>query len=99
MISYNRGATILKPIKTHLLCSGPSKLCKALAITKQEFDKIDLCTSDSFEICEGNETVLNDMVTTCGRVGNFSTKTGKWGSMPWRFYIDSSTAVSVRDKK
>ncbi len=98
MMARNRGATPLKPIKTHLLCSGPSNLCKALAITKQEFDKIDLCTSDSCEICDGNETILSDLITTCGRVG-LTTRIGKWGLMPWRFYIDSSTAVSVRAKK
>jgi 3-methyladenine DNA glycosylase Mpg len=100
-MTNNRGATILKPIKTHLLCSGPSNLCKALAITKQDYDKIDLCTSQSIEIYEylKNDTILNDdLIIACERVG-ISTKTGKWTTMPWRFYIDSSKSVSVRKKK
>ena len=37
-----------KPMKSKDLCSGPSKLCQALSITKQMFNEIDMVTSDEF---------------------------------------------------
>ncbi|KAG0720735.1 DNA-3-methyladenine glycosylase [Chionoecetes opilio] len=49
-----RGANA-RPLKPHQLCNGPSKLCQALALTKELANKLDLAESDVFWVEEDVE--------------------------------------------
>ena len=44
----NKPVTSTTNMKTKDLCSGPSKLCQALSITKQDFNGVDMVESDEF---------------------------------------------------
>ena len=66
------------------LCSGPSKLCQALGISKDLNGK----GLDVIQIFDGEK--INKIVKT-GRVGIKEDKV-----LPWRFYIKGSKWVSVK---
>ena len=69
-----------------LLCSGPGKLCQALAISL-DLHGIDLVVSDRLWIAPG-ESPSN--VSTSGRVG-----ISRGQEHPWRFWITDSPHVSA----
>jgi DNA-3-methyladenine glycosylase len=69
-----------------LLCSGPGKLCQALAIGL-DLHGIDLVTSDRLWIAPG-ESPSN--VSTSGRIG-----IARGQAHPWRFWITGSPHVSA----
>lgn len=79
-----------EPLKTH----GPGRLCKALDITRDFHNEIDLTSADSpLSLWEG-EAVPDRRVAQTTRIG--ITKAADY---PWRFYIADSAYVSVKDKK
>ena len=51
-----------KPMKTTDLCSGPSKLCQALSITKPLFNEVDMVTSDEFFVQDDGFFVDDEQV-------------------------------------
>ena len=52
-----------KPLKTKDLCSGPSKLCQVMGITKQEYNCVDMVGNDDFFVSDDgwktDEVILN----------------------------------------
>ena len=84
-------------IKDSTLCNGPSKLCVALAITKEHLNKEYLATSDKIWI-EKDEN-LNDRfdIVVTKRIG-IDSYGQEWASKPFRFYILGNRCVSVRDR-
>ena len=73
------------------LCSGPGKLCQALAITKNE-NGLDLCATDSplrlirYRHIPGAQIVATPRINVV-----YAEEAAAW---PWRFYIKNSPYVS-----
>ncbi|XP_050740050.1 DNA-3-methyladenine glycosylase-like [Eriocheir sinensis] len=109
-----RGASA-PPLKPHQLCNGPSKLCQALALTKDSANKLDLSVSEEFWVEEEEEELKKEEAEEgCdgGRGGGaaqdkivVSARIGvdsygeEWAKKPLRFYILGNKCVSVRDKE
>lgn len=72
---------------------GPARLCKALSITTATHNQLDLLNPESVLVLrEGMPTPDADVICTT-RIGISKAK-----EYPWRFYVKSSSCVSVRDK-
>ena len=78
------------------LCSGPSKLCLALGITKSGANEMDMTVSESnMWLADAPEVAPGDIVT--------STRVGIEGAgpesakKPYRFYEKDNEHVSVLD--
>ena len=56
---------------------------------------MDLATSPSIWVEEGNQIDKNDIVT-CKRIGINSAE--EWNDKPLRFYVRGCPSVSIRDK-
>ncbi len=74
------------------LCSGPAKLCQALAIDR-ELDGVDLVTSKAVLIegttdCDPARTTI----TTSPRIG--VAYAGEWAKKPLRFFFQNNPHVS-----
>jgi len=82
-------------LKATDLCSGPSKLCQAMEITKK-LDQVDLCDSEVMWVEKGDEAEQGQIVVTT-RIGIESSGTESAGK-PYRFYKMGNTHVSVRDR-
>uniref|UniRef100_H2ZCG6 DNA-3-methyladenine glycosylase n=1 Tax=Ciona savignyi TaxID=51511 RepID=H2ZCG6_CIOSA len=76
--------------------NGPSKLCQALAITKEQ-DKLDLSTSEEMWLEIGTAVNENEIIT-CKRIGLNEKRSGDWALKPLRFYIYGNPYVSFKDK-
>ena len=85
-----------KPRKTPLrerdLCSGPGKLCQALAINRG-LDKADLVKDRRIWIEEGYGPSAEKEIAVSSRIG--VEKCGEWGKMPLRFLKKGNPHVSV----
>jgi DNA-3-methyladenine glycosylase len=87
----NRGARITKDTQ---LCSGPARLCEALAIDR-ELDGTDLTMSDALFIEQVRARPLSDrQIVKAPRVGVHYA--GEWASKPLRFYMRDSAHVSKK---
>ena len=73
------------------LCSGPGKLCQALAITKNE-NGLDLCATDSplrlirYRHIPGAQIVATPRINVA-----YAEEAAAW---PWRFYVKDNLYVS-----
>ena len=77
------------------ICNGPSKLCQAFSISKEQ-NCVDLCVSDCIWM-EDFETVCDDKMVNTTRIGIEGC--GKpWSQLKLRWYVLGNTCVSVRDK-
>ena len=77
--------------KTTNLTNGPSKLCMAMGLTKNQ-NGADLCTRP-FYIRNG-ESIGEKDVAIATRIGvNYADD---WKNKPWRFYIKDNPFVSVQ---
>ena len=65
---------ISKPMKSKDLCSGPSKLCQALSITKQMFNEIDMVTSDEFFVQDDGFAIDDKQVSHESYLFSFKQK-------------------------
>ena len=83
-------------LKDNQLCNGPSKLCMALDISKERFNKTNLATSDDFHL-ESGKSVQNSEIVVSTRIG-LDKQPPEWKLKPWRFYILGCSSVSFRDK-
>ena len=83
-------------LKENQLCNGPSKLCVALNICKELFNKTDLPTSDNLYLANGR-CIRDSQIVVSTRIG-LDKQTPEWRLKPWRFYILGCPSVSVRDK-
>lgn len=79
------------------LCSGPARLCRALAIDRRE-NALDLVESDSLfiELARPRAHPVRALVV-CPRVGIASA--GDWTMKPLRWYLRGNPHVSVRDRR
>ena len=77
------------------LCSGPGKVCQALAITKEEYG-LDLCVPASplrivrFRYIPDNRIVSSPRINVA-----YAEEAAAW---PWRFYIRNNIYVSGNGK-
>ncbi|KAF0881211.1 3MG glycosylase, partial [Crocuta crocuta] len=84
-----------RPLKDRELCSGPSKLCQALAIDKS-FDQRDLAMDEAVWLERSPPESKEPAVVAAARVG--IGHAGEWAQKPLRFYIRGSPWVSVVDR-
>ncbi|XP_008050840.1 DNA-3-methyladenine glycosylase [Carlito syrichta] len=91
-----RKGTASRALKDRELCSGPSKLCQALAIDKS-FDQRDLAQDEAMWLERGSLGLSGAAVVAAARVGIGSA--GEWVQKPLRFYVRGSPWVSVVDRK
>lgn len=93
--STNRKSMASRTLKDRELCSGPSKLCQALAIDKS-FDQRDLAEDEAMWLEHSSPTPNGSAVVAAARVG--IGHAGEWTRKPLRFYVRGSPWVSVVDK-
>ncbi|ELK10892.1 DNA-3-methyladenine glycosylase isoform X2 [Pteropus alecto] len=93
--STHRKGTAGRALKDRELCSGPSKLCQALAINKN-FDQRDLAEDKAIWLEPGPPELREPAVVAAARVG--IGYAGEWAQKPLRFYIQGSPWVSVVDR-
>ena len=84
-----------KKQKDSALTNGPSKLCQALQINKDNCNKIDLTSSDELWLEKG-EDILQDQIVHCPRINIGYAE--EWVEKPLRFYIKENPCVSVKFK-
>ena len=84
------------PLKA--LCSGPSKLCQAFDITKDNSNAQDLTEQDADLWVEDGPEVDSAMIVTSTRVG-IEGCGAESASKPYRFYEKDNIHVSVLDKE
>jgi len=73
------------------LCSGPGKVCEALAITKNEYG-MDLCSADAPLRLIKYRYIPDKLIATSPRVNvAYAEEAADW---PWRFFVKSSAFVS-----
>jgi len=78
------------------LCSGPGKLCQALAINR-DLDGEDLATSPRLFIEDSGEAPLEPArIVNAARIG--VDYAGEWANKPLRWYLGDSAHVSVRSR-
>ena len=92
-----RSASGKSRLKDNQLCNGPSKLCVALAITKDVHNKEYLATSDSIWIEKDNSVSKDLDIVVTKRIG-IDSYGREWASKPFRFYLLGSNSISIRDK-
>ncbi|XP_040829612.1 DNA-3-methyladenine glycosylase isoform X3 [Ochotona curzoniae] len=90
-----RKGTAGRALKDRELCSGPSKLCQALAIDKS-FDQRDLARDEALWLERSTPGPGVPTVVAAARVG--IGQAGEWAQKPLRFYIQGSPWVSVVDR-
>lgn len=74
------------------LCSGPAKLCQALAITR-ELDRTDLATSDALWLEQARGRALpRSRIAVGPRIG--IARSGDWADQPLRFGVKDSPHLS-----
>ena len=91
----NRSDKGLK-LRDSQLCNGPSKLCMALNIDKESFNKTNLATSNILHVVNGR-CVKDSEIVVSTRIG-LDKQIPEWKFKPWRFYILGCPSVSVKDK-
>lgn len=85
-------------LKEHQLCNGPSKLCQALNINKNNLNALDLTTNKTFFLVDDNKTLYKENeIIICKRIGieGYGAETA---SLPYRFYVKGNKNVSKADK-
>ena len=76
------------------LCSGPGKVCRALAITKNEYG-LDLCAADSPLRLIRYRHIPDAQIAATPRINvAYAEEAAAW---PWRFYVKENPYVSKRD--
>ncbi|RUS81070.1 hypothetical protein EGW08_011156 [Elysia chlorotica] len=84
-----------KKLKDKDLTNGPAKLCQALKINKDKFNKIDLTSSDELWL-ENGEDIPQERIVQCPRIHIGYAE--EWVEKPLRFYIKENPCVSVKYK-
>ncbi|MBR4909685.1 MAG: DNA-3-methyladenine glycosylase [Acidaminococcaceae bacterium] len=73
------------------LCSGPGKVCQALAITKEEYG-LDLCDSTSPLRLVRFRDIPDNRIASSSRINvAYAEEAADW---PWRFYVKDNMYVS-----
>ena len=77
------------------LCSGPGKVCQALAVTKEQYG-LDLCDPSSPLRLVRFRSIPDDRITSSPRINvAYAEEAAAW---PWRFYIKNNAYVSGNGK-
>lgn len=77
--------------KLQNLCSGPGKVCQALAITKEEYG-LDLCDPASPLRLIRFRHIPDNHITSSPRINvAYAEEAAAW---PWRFYVKDNAYVS-----
>ncbi len=97
-LSRNKKGSPSKALKAKDLCSGPSKLCLSLDITKGAVNEMFLCEEGSAVWLEDAEVVPDAMVRVSKRVG-IDGAGAESRDKPYRFYERGNEHVSVVDKE
>ncbi|XP_045317133.1 DNA-3-methyladenine glycosylase isoform X2 [Leopardus geoffroyi] len=84
-----------RALRDRELCSGPSKLCQAMAIDKS-FDQRDLAKDEAVWLERSPPGSREPAVVAAARVG--IGQAGEWAQKPLRFYVQGSPWVSVVDR-
>nr|CAH7751285.1 unnamed protein product [Callosobruchus chinensis] len=84
-------------LKEKEICNGPSKLCMAFNITRENSDKLDL-TDLSSDIWIDDDGAKEFNVVNTARIG-IGHSAAEWMLKPLRYYIYQNKCVSKRDKK
>lgn len=86
---------LLKNLKVHELCNGPSKICMALQLTKKH---------NKYSLCDWKELWIEDdgkqgefQIVECPRIG-IESAGEEWATKPLRYYIYGQNCVSKRNK-
>lgn len=90
--------TSSKKWKPKELCSGPSKLCQAFGITRDNTNTKDLAEEGSEIWLEDADEVPSDNVTVCKRIG-IEGSGAEYANLPYRFYEKQNENVSVLDEQ
>ncbi|KAK3930228.1 DNA-3-methyladenine glycosylase [Frankliniella fusca] len=95
----SREVRAFKTFKPHELCSGPSKLCIAMAIDKDTCNKRDLATLPGLSVyaAHAEDDVQAAAVVVTKRVG-IESAGREWADKPLRFYLLGNASVSKRDR-
>ncbi|KAJ8925042.1 hypothetical protein NQ315_001213, partial [Exocentrus adspersus] len=82
------------------LCNGPSKLCIAMDITKDNSNELDLGSSlnERLWIEKGAGLSVRGRILNTSRIG-IGPSAEEWVNKPLRFYLLGNRSVSKRDKK
>ncbi len=88
LMAKRRGAKLGKAAN---LSNGPSRLCMAMGITKQQ-NKLDLTAPPLY--LEDAPLILQEDVVEATRVG--VDYAGEWKTKAWRFYIKANSFVSAK---
>ncbi len=94
MVVHRAASRCAKALKETDLCSGPAKLCQALAIDR-ELNAEDLTSSERIFIETTRQGPI-DPATTVNRARIGVDYAGEWAQRPLRWYIQDSAHVSVR---
>ena len=74
------------------LCSGPGRLCQALAITKNEYG-MDICAANSpLQLIQYRHIPNADIIATPRINVAYAEEAAAW---PWRFYVKENPYVSI----
>lgn len=90
-----------KSFKPHELCSGPAKLCIAMAIDKDSCNKKDLTTWPGLSVVHAEDGAGEGEpppVVVTKRVG-IESAGREWADKPLRFYLLGNASVSKRDRE
>ena len=90
-LRFKKGYNDLTKAQIKNLTTGPSKLCIAMNINKEN-NKQDLCTSDLY--IEDSGYIEEDTIIETKRIGIDYAEEAK--DFLWRFYIKNNTWVSVK---
>lgn len=83
---------VYNPTGQELNTRGPGRLCKALSITRERHNEIDMTLSNQgIYIAPGDSTIEESDIVTTTRIGIRLAK-----DYPWRFYIHQNPWVSVK---
>lgn len=93
--SSNAPKKLLKDLKIHELCNGPSKLCIAYQLRKNH-SKYSLCSWKGLWIENGKMETID--IVKCRRIG-IDNCGEEWSNKPLRYYIHGNKAVSKRNKE
>ncbi|XP_028413179.1 uncharacterized protein LOC114536027 [Dendronephthya gigantea] len=89
-----------KPLKEHELANGPSKLCTALDINKQELNNIDMVQSKQFWVVEDASLTGSEVFTVIHTTRIGIDSYGKEAAQKlYRYYIFGNKHVSMKNKE
>lgn len=91
MIRHRGSRGLREPMAERDLCSGPARLCQALAIDR-ELNGVDLTRSSRLWIEQSRRKIPDGSLSSGPRIG--VDYAGPWAALPLRFWVEGSRFVS-----